>query len=138
DGGPGLPLLGWSTRGGDLRIPHFFGLHALQVLLALGWLLTTRRARSWLTTSQRLALVWTAGLGYLSVIGIFTWQALRGQSIVAPDAATLAAFGLSISAVVGATVVILLRGRHSATLDHATRTMSRQSVVTLSITRENS
>ncbi len=138
DGGPGLPLLGWSTRGGDLRIPHFFGIHALQVLLALGWLLTTRRARSWLTTSQRLALVWTAGLGYLSVIGIFTWQALRGQSIVAPDAATLAAFGLSISAVVGATVVILLRGRHSATLDHATRTMSRQSVVTLSITRENS
>ena len=90
DGGPGLPILGWSTVGGDLRVAHFFGLHSLQLLPLIGWLIARSR-NSWLTTGHRVVLVWTAGLGYLGWLAILVWQALRGQSIVTPDAATLLA-----------------------------------------------
>lgn len=115
DGGPGLPFLGWSTVGGDLRIPHFFGLHGLQVLIVVGLLLLSFGKRWGLTQVHQLALVWTAATGYLGLIAILTWQALRGQSIIAPDTLTLQAFAILIGCVVLASLAILshARTRHS-------------------------
>jgi hypothetical protein len=93
DGGPGLPLVNWSTGGGDLRIGHFVGMHALQALplLALGLALVGRRVRRLRDERVRTRLVTVAAGGYAGLTLLLTWQALRGQALVAPDAATLAA-----------------------------------------------
>ena len=89
DGGPGLPVLNWSTTGGDLRVGHFVGMHALQVLPLIGYLITRRRRWS---DSRELALIWTAALSYLGLTLLLTWQALRAQPITAPDSLTLSVF----------------------------------------------
>jgi hypothetical protein len=104
DGGAGLPIVGWSTEGGDLRVAHFVGIHAINVLPLIGWAL----ARTGLQTGRRRALVWTAGLGYLGLVGVLTWQALRGQSLVAPDGQTvLGAAGLLMIVVVACLATLL-------------------------------
>ncbi|MFZ1756558.1 MAG: hypothetical protein WBO46_03525 [Caldilineaceae bacterium] len=92
DGGPGLPFLGWSTEGGDLRAGHFLGLHGMQILPLAAWILSRRRLRGLLRESHRVALVHLTGVGYVGLTGLLTWQALRGQSIVAPDGLTWAAY----------------------------------------------
>ena len=33
----GLPIVGWSRSVGDLRVPHFFATHLIQLLLLVGW-----------------------------------------------------------------------------------------------------
>ena len=90
DGGPGLPGTGWSVEHGDLRVPHFLGLHAVQVLPLLTLLFARR---SW-PDAARVRLVIVAGLSYGLLFGILMWQALRGQPILDPDGVTLAALAV--------------------------------------------
>jgi hypothetical protein len=40
DGGPGLFFVNWNTLAGDLRVPHFIGLHGIQVFIILGFLIS--------------------------------------------------------------------------------------------------
>ena len=113
DGGPGLPFLGWSTTGGDLRVGHFFGLHGLQVLPFLAFLLTRPAAKRRLTQRQRVGLVWTAGLGYLGLTLLLTWQAMRAQPLTAPDSTTLLAAGLLAAGVAAGALLSLAAGRRT-------------------------
>lgn len=108
-----LPFLGWNMDGGDLRIAHFIGLHGLQVIPLLGWLLS-RRATG-LREGQRLALVGVGAAGYTGLVGVLFWQALRNQSIIAPDALTLLALvGLVAGVAVAGTLVVRVGRRAQA------------------------
>jgi hypothetical protein len=106
DGG-GMPITNWSTQGGDLRVPHFIGLHAIQVFVLAVLLLTALAARvTWLRSERvRAQLTGVVILGYTGVFVITIWQAMRGQSLVHPDAATWTAFGAT--AAVTATLAVL-------------------------------
>jgi hypothetical protein len=110
DGGPGLPVVGWSTTGGDLRVGHFVGLHALQVLPLLGLALASF-APAWLSMRHRSQLVAIAGLSWIGLTALVTWQALRGQPLIAPDVTTLIGLGglLAVTAVAATLVVVNAR-----------------------------
>lgn len=111
DGGPGLPILGWSTVGGDLRIPHFVGMHALQLLplfaILIGWL--GRRWHLLADDRVRTRLVVVATVVYAGVVALVTAQALAGQSIVHPDPFFLLAGSVLAAAALAATALILFR-----------------------------
>nr|WP_296066911.1 hypothetical protein [uncultured Actinoplanes sp.] len=110
DGGPGLPLTGWSTTGGDLRIGHFIGLHGLQALPLLAFLLSRYGRGLDVTTRARLVLI--AGVAYGVLVALVTWQALRAQPLLRPDLLTLTALAALVAGTAIATVSVL--GRRSA------------------------
>jgi hypothetical protein len=79
DGGPGLPGTGWSLDHGDIRVPHFIGLHALQVLPL--FVVFMRRGRRY---DPSPAAVVAVGTSYAALFAILLTQALMGQSVTSP------------------------------------------------------
>lgn len=119
DGGPGMFLTGWSTTGGDLRIPHFFGMHALQLLPLLVLVLAALAPRfARLRDARvRVRLVFVAGAVYAAVLALLTWQALRGQSLVHPDGTTLGAAALVLAGGALGVLAALFAGRRAAPVE---------------------
>ncbi len=119
DGGPGLPVTAWSTMGGDLRVSHFVGLHALQALPLLAWLLALPGLG--LDERTRTRLVATGAAGYFGLVGLLLWQALRGQPLIAPDRWTLGAATVLVVAVAASVMAILYRSRYTGSARAAVR-----------------
>jgi hypothetical protein len=110
DGGPGLPLVGWSTTGGDLRIAHFVGMHALQGLPLLAAALA---AVGRLDEITRIRLVRITATAWTGLVVLLTWQALRAQPLLAPDAVTLAALATLVAVTGVATAGTLAAARRT-------------------------
>jgi hypothetical protein len=110
DGGPGLPLVNWSTQGGDMRPAHFVGMHALQLVPIFGFWLS-RRPWPRVGVPERLILLVACCGAYAGLILVLCFQALRAQPIVKPDVWTWLQLAVLVLLVVGALVLVWLRSR---------------------------
>jgi hypothetical protein len=116
DGGPGLPLLGWSTVAGDLRIPHFVGMHAMQVipLAALSLELGARRFSVLRRVATRVRILAVLTGLYVGVLAVLTSQALAGEPVVRPSVQVLTASVALWVAAAAAIGVVVARARRTA------------------------
>ncbi|HEX2167936.1 MAG TPA: hypothetical protein VHG09_11950 [Longimicrobiales bacterium] len=123
DGGPGVPVTGWSREHGDVRVAHFVGLHALQVLALIALALRGWRRRE----TVRVRMMVLATVSYATLFLLLLWEALRGRSFVAPDTVALASFAMwaAATAVAIAWIGFLSNGRAggSNAAEHAPHSM---------------
>jgi hypothetical protein len=71
DGQSGLPVLNWSARAGDLRVAHFFGIHALQLVPLLSYYIAQTKRDVLI-----IALLYGLGVTYTLI------QALRAKPFI--------------------------------------------------------
>ena len=71
----GLPLVGWARGGGDLRVPHFFATHLMQIIPLIGWMADRYSQRP-----TRIVIA-ASTIGVSAVAATFI-QALSGQPFI--------------------------------------------------------
>ena len=76
----GMPVTGWNREGGDLRVPHFFATHMMQILPLAGWLLD----KAFLNQMPQKKHWIYIGVAAIAVLGISVtittlFQALAGK-----------------------------------------------------------
>jgi hypothetical protein len=68
DGGAGLPFVNWNGAYGDLRVAHFFGIHALQILPLTGYFIARRNSQVFIVAA--LYFTWVTILFIQAMNGI--------------------------------------------------------------------
>lgn len=112
DGGPGMPVTGWSLEHGDLRVAHFVGLHALQVLPLAAWVLHRYATSLSRTAVTRLVII--ATVAYAGLVVLLAVQAERGRPLLQPDAPILAGAALLVGLVALSSLIVIRRPKAAA------------------------
>ena len=120
DGGLGVPVTGWSREHGDLRVPHFIGLHAVQLLPAAVWLIGPLGS-----AVRRRRAVFVAVAGYFALFAILLAQALSGQPVFAPKGLTVVAFAASLLALLAGSAFVFTARRDDGNGDALPMMVSR-------------
>ncbi|EOQ97481.1 putative membrane protein [Leptospira wolbachii serovar Codice str. CDC] len=76
DSGSGLFFFGWSTKIGDMRVPHFFGMHVMQIFVLFAAYLMNQRDS---LTNQKLIRI--TGILFLLMNIVMVTQTLNGESV---------------------------------------------------------
>ena len=72
----GIPIFGWSTEVGDLRVPHFLSTHLLQMIPFAGWLLDR-----WIAKHAEMG-VWIFAFLTTFIVEMTVFQALIGLPLI--------------------------------------------------------
>ena len=73
----GIWFFNWVTDGGDLRVAHFFGMHAMQAIPLFAVLLPAR-----IGYNVRYVLIGVFSTAYAAFCGFTFYQALQGQPFI--------------------------------------------------------
>jgi hypothetical protein len=79
DGGLGLPIVHWSTQGGDLRAAHAITLHGFQLLPLVGWLVARGSGAS---VQIQMARLVTIAIVFAALAFWTWWQAVHARPLL--------------------------------------------------------
>jgi len=78
----GLPLVHWSRSGGDLRVAHFFGIHAMQIIPLFGAALLWLQSKTKLAGSQARVILVCACIVFAAFCTATFLQAVGGSAFL--------------------------------------------------------
>ncbi|MCP3858677.1 MAG: hypothetical protein GY704_03405 [Phycisphaeraceae bacterium] len=67
-------MVHWNANAGDLRVAHLIGLHGIQVIPFVAFLL----GRTRMNDRRQLAVIVAFSVGYALLGGLLFWQAIEG------------------------------------------------------------